>query len=55
MDGPVLDTKLHTRYAIFLYTFQLETAMLTSRVHLDAADAERSVLPVPGFKLFHLN
>jgi hypothetical protein len=43
MDGNLLDTKLHTRFAIFLYTYRLETAMLTRRVHLDAADAERSV------------
>lgn len=40
----VLETPLHTRFAIFLYTFQLETAILTKRVLLDAADAERSVL-----------
>jgi hypothetical protein len=43
MADNVLDTKLHTRFAIFLYALQLETAMLTKRVHLDAADAERSV------------
>jgi len=45
MDRNVLETPLHTRFAIFLYTFQLETAILTNRVHLDAADAERPVLP----------
>ena len=43
MADNVLDTKLHTHFAIFLYALQLETAMLTKRVHLDAADAERSV------------
>ena len=41
MDENSLDTKLHTRFAIFLYTYRLETAMLTRRVYLDAADAER--------------
>ena len=45
MDKTLLDTKLHTRFAIFLYAFQLETAMLTRRVYLDAADAERLVSP----------
>ena len=45
MDDSFLDTmKLHTPYTIFLYTYRLETAMLTRRVYLDAADAERSVL-----------
>jgi hypothetical protein len=34
---------LHTNFAIFLYSFQLETAMLTGLVLTDAADAERSV------------
>jgi hypothetical protein len=43
MAGNVLVTKLHTHFAIFLYALQLETALLTKRVHLDAADAERSV------------
>lgn len=43
MDSTVLDTKLHTRYCIFLYTLRLELAMLTKRVYLDAADAERLV------------
>lgn len=43
MDDRLLDTKLHFRFAIFLYTYRLETAMLTKRVELDAADAERSV------------
>jgi hypothetical protein len=43
MAGNVLDTKLHTHFAIFLYALRLETVMLTKRVHLDAADAERSV------------
>jgi hypothetical protein len=43
MADNILDTKLHTRFAIFLYALQLETAMLTKRVYLDAADAERSV------------
>ena len=37
-------TTLHTRFAIFLYCYRLETAMLTRRVFLDAADAERSVI-----------
>jgi hypothetical protein len=43
MADNVLDTKLHTHFAIFLYALRLETAMLTKRVYLDAADAERSV------------
>lgn len=43
MDKNILDTKLHTRFAIFLYALRLETAMLTKRVYLDAADAERLV------------
>lgn len=34
---------LHTAFAIFLYSFQLETASLTKYVPTDAADAERSV------------
>jgi len=38
-----MDTQLHTRFAIFLYALQLETALLTRSVFLDAADAERSV------------
>jgi hypothetical protein len=42
MAGNILDTKLHTRFAIFLYALQLETVMLTKCVYLDAADAERS-------------
>ncbi len=51
MDNEILDTELHTRFAIFLYCFRLETAMLTKRVHLDAADAERLViLPPPLFR-----
>lgn len=33
---------LHTSFAIFLYSLQLETALLTKRVFTDAADAERS-------------
>jgi len=45
MDHRVLDTQLHTRFAIFLYALRLETAMLTKLVPLDAADAERFVLP----------
>jgi hypothetical protein len=40
MASNVLDTKLHTHFAIFLYALRLETAMLTKRVLLDAADAE---------------
>jgi hypothetical protein len=44
MDHRVLDTQLHTRFAIFLYALRLETAMLTKHVPLDAADAERFVL-----------
>lgn len=44
MADTVLDTKLHTRFAIFIYALRLETALLTRRVYLDAADAERSVL-----------
>jgi hypothetical protein len=43
MADNVLDTKLHTHFAIFLYALRLETAMLTKRVLLDAADAERCV------------
>ena len=43
MADTFLDTKLHTHFAIFLYALRLETAMLTKRVPLDAADAERSV------------
>jgi hypothetical protein len=43
MASNVLDTKLYTHFAIFLYALRLETVMLTKRVHLDAADAERSV------------
>jgi hypothetical protein len=31
------------RFTIFLYTCRLETATLTRRVYLDAADAERLV------------
>jgi hypothetical protein len=42
-DDKTVDTQLHTRFAIFLYAFQLETALLTKRVPLDAADAERLV------------
>jgi hypothetical protein len=34
---------LHTGFAIFLYGFQLETALLTKLVLTDAADAERFV------------
>jgi hypothetical protein len=45
MDHRVLDTQLHTRFTIFLYALRLETAMLTKHVLLDAADAERFVLP----------
>lgn len=41
MDNNILDTKLHTRFAIFLYALQLETTLLTRYVFLDAADAER--------------
>ncbi len=41
MANNVLDTRLHTHFAIFLYALRLETAMLTKRVLLDAADAER--------------
>lgn len=44
MDPNVIDTKLYTRFAVYLYAFRLETAMLTRYVPLDAADAERSVL-----------
>jgi len=43
MADTFLDTKLYTHFAIFLYALRLETAMLTKRVLLDAADAERSV------------
>lgn len=43
MANNVLDTRLHTHFAIFLYALRLETAMLTKRVLLDAADAERCV------------
>jgi hypothetical protein len=45
MADSFLDTKLHTHFAIFLYALRLETAMLTKRVPIDAADAERSVKP----------
>jgi hypothetical protein len=52
MDETFLSTELHTRFAIFLYAYRLETAMLTRRVLLDAADAERSVqTSYPGFVL----
>ena len=50
MEKP-LDTKLYTRLAIFILAFRLETALLTRRVHLDAADAERSVRAV--FSAYH--
>ena len=43
MESNVIDTKLYTRFAIYLYAFRLETAMLTKYVTLDAADAERLV------------
>lgn len=47
MPNQTLDPKLvlYTRFAIFLYAYQLETALLTRRAALDAADAERLVLP----------
>lgn len=38
-----LDTKLYTRFAIFIWAFRLERALLTRRVVIDAADAERFV------------
>jgi hypothetical protein len=43
MENHFLDTKLHTNFATFLYAYQLETAILTRYVSLDAADAERLV------------
>ena len=47
MDRAILDTKLHTRFVIFILAFRLETALLTRRVRLDAADAERSEMMPP--------
>lgn len=49
MATEILDTRLHTRFAIFLYSFRLESVMLTKLAILDAADAERLVL-LKGYK-----
>jgi hypothetical protein len=51
MDNNLLDTELHTRFAIFLYALRLETAMLTKHVSLDAADAERLVTSLAGLSM----
>ncbi|KAM3077106.1 Mitochondrial fission 1 protein [Clarireedia jacksonii] len=45
MATETLDTRLHTLFAIFLYSLQLETALLTRSVFLDAADAESPLKP----------
>lgn len=43
MATTVLDTELHTLFTVFLYTFRVESVVLTNLYILDAADAERFV------------